>query len=1040
MRKILSILFMTCLVFFGAIGLTACGSEGSGEQPSKLNAPVVTLVGNVASWQEDSNADKFEISLSGSLSYVENTVTSKSLVDGQTFKVRAVGDGINYKTSDWSNTVTYAQNAQTGVQEPEYLGIFASLTEPQQSSGLPEALNPSPMRITAGAMSISGGYRSLEDLLEESFENQDNWLGENYPTGSSFDIYSRAGNQIYIQIWLNNPNQHTILSLKLNGVKYQVGGGLSSFFIEKSGVLYNCVYVAVTIPEQTFNSKEYVVSEIEYIEGTFINADGTDTFMNENDTIVVGLPYTAQNPQVQNYQETAVTINSCSIAFNLTDSQNLIGLSGGWLGVAVYDGFELKENKKVVVGDNALTITGLEENSQYEIIVYVYADLHDGYGVHPHGIAYMYTFTPEVLVINEIDGAIVSNEQGTGYIGAVKVSTTLNSNTAEYVKLEILDANENVVYTNYQFDGEEVVTDGILNGKNYTVCVYYKDNEYPQGKYVDRWIYVDKLVDPTADEVDYYTFVDKGIFSFEFTSYSDKYAGVDSFVVRYLDEYSARYIAEDVLYLIANPNAVNDLWNEWLALEQQWRKAEEQSEESNNLYKQMHVVYNRHQDLANVENVWENYFDKNTDENFWQAEKLKGKYFYSYSYSGTDTENVFYANGRYYVLLENISDNEWKKVEVVMQLVKNETTENDGLVEKISSPSTGGLSLKGVFNEQHYRCVEFLEGASVNGDQFTFTLNNSHDRRIGNSGDTSSSEKKQYIYRIEANGHEIYLNQNIQTYEIDQDAWIQEYIRNAKQGTLDAVSLYKKYMPDYSEQTITLDYTEVDAGKYTFLIQTRMYNKEYEEDESEDFTEVYEMEIYKQLDKPALTVEGCYGYIELPDSASKYDIRFEAYDKQNKTIALTHNDVNWDSNSQSYRFDFAYEGAKVKVKLSKLPESSGEDGGSNQTSYWYDSDWTNFVDSDATQLTAPTFTTEGYSRTVIVNSNESQQGYIEKIIYTIDDGQERTGDRIEFSSYRPGTYTIKAKVVANYMGKEAGYCDSEWATYSYTKSGSSDKK
>ena len=111
MRKFLSILFMMSLVFFGAIGLTACGSEGGGEQPSKLNAPVVTLVGNVASWQEELNAEKFEISLSGSLSYVENTVTSKALADGQTLKVRAVGDGTNYKTSDWSNTVTYTQNA-----------------------------------------------------------------------------------------------------------------------------------------------------------------------------------------------------------------------------------------------------------------------------------------------------------------------------------------------------------------------------------------------------------------------------------------------------------------------------------------------------------------------------------------------------------------------------------------------------------------------------------------------------------------------------------------------------------------------------------------------------------------------------------------------------------------------------------------------------------------------------------------------------------------------------------------------------------------
>jgi len=74
----------------------------------KLSAPVVTLNGNVASWEADENADKFEISLDGVLSYVENTVTEKALEEGQTIKVRAVGDGINFSTSDWSNSVKYS--------------------------------------------------------------------------------------------------------------------------------------------------------------------------------------------------------------------------------------------------------------------------------------------------------------------------------------------------------------------------------------------------------------------------------------------------------------------------------------------------------------------------------------------------------------------------------------------------------------------------------------------------------------------------------------------------------------------------------------------------------------------------------------------------------------------------------------------------------------------------------------------------------------------------------------------------------------------
>ena len=42
---------------------------------------------------------------------VENIVTSKTLTDGQTFKIRAVGDGRLYSTSAWSNSVTYTEGA-----------------------------------------------------------------------------------------------------------------------------------------------------------------------------------------------------------------------------------------------------------------------------------------------------------------------------------------------------------------------------------------------------------------------------------------------------------------------------------------------------------------------------------------------------------------------------------------------------------------------------------------------------------------------------------------------------------------------------------------------------------------------------------------------------------------------------------------------------------------------------------------------------------------------------------------------------------------
>lgn len=80
--------------------------------PTKLTAPTVVLSGDTATWSADVSADKFEISVDGNLSYIENSITSKKLSDGQTFKIRAIGDGTNYANSDWSNSVTYVKTIQ----------------------------------------------------------------------------------------------------------------------------------------------------------------------------------------------------------------------------------------------------------------------------------------------------------------------------------------------------------------------------------------------------------------------------------------------------------------------------------------------------------------------------------------------------------------------------------------------------------------------------------------------------------------------------------------------------------------------------------------------------------------------------------------------------------------------------------------------------------------------------------------------------------------------------------------------------------------
>ncbi len=92
------------------LSLVACSSGGGsselGELP-KLSAPVVTLIENVASWAPNPNAAKFEIAVNGTVHDLPNTASSYTLADGESLRVRAVGDGVTSATGDWSPAVAY---------------------------------------------------------------------------------------------------------------------------------------------------------------------------------------------------------------------------------------------------------------------------------------------------------------------------------------------------------------------------------------------------------------------------------------------------------------------------------------------------------------------------------------------------------------------------------------------------------------------------------------------------------------------------------------------------------------------------------------------------------------------------------------------------------------------------------------------------------------------------------------------------------------------------------------------------------------------
>ena len=286
------------------------------------------------------------------------------------------------------------------------------------------------------------------------------------------------------------------------------------------------------------------------------------------------------------------------------------------------------------------------------------------------------------------------------------------------------------------------------------------------------------------------------------------------------------------------------------------------------------------------------------------------------------------------------------------------------------------------------------------------------------------------MYEISYNGNVLYTCENGTTPSIDEDGWIEDYINGVKDGTLNAQELYDSYVPDYGPNTVTLDLSKVQAGVNRFLILFRSHDKVYDGDH-EAYCAV-DVEVRKQYTEPTLELDGYYGYVN-KENEDGGNIVLEAYDKDGNEIIITMNDLYWDYERAAYRFDFGYQGGKVRAKVS-TENYGGEDGGQNE-SYWSDSEWTEYCYSEVTALSPADFTLQGYDLTW---TSQNASEYVERYVYVINDGEEQGGTSCYL--YYQGSCTVKVKAIVSEQGKQAGYCDSEWKSYNYVHTSSGDKK
>ena len=104
-KRVLCILLSMALIALCVTCLLACSEDDDSQKLPQLKTPEVTRDGDNAVWKKVENAVKYELDISGETLYVDCETTSYPLKRGQVLKVRAIGDDVNYSSSEWSGGV-----------------------------------------------------------------------------------------------------------------------------------------------------------------------------------------------------------------------------------------------------------------------------------------------------------------------------------------------------------------------------------------------------------------------------------------------------------------------------------------------------------------------------------------------------------------------------------------------------------------------------------------------------------------------------------------------------------------------------------------------------------------------------------------------------------------------------------------------------------------------------------------------------------------------------------------------------------------------
>ena len=207
--------------------------------------------------------------------------------------------------------------------------------------------------------------------------------------GSKQEIYYAAQNQdVYIHIYISNPDQFEILSFTLNGQKY------SSYMFE-SGSTQELLILKYNVGA-AHGIVEYTIDQIKYIDGTEIK----DVKIGGDRTVKAGIRTEDQvTATVTNLQ---ISTNSVSFNATIADEDNLIAYNNGVIKAVLFDGDTLVAEKELTLGSNAVAFENLKNGTVYQYAIVACYDNLTGDAIGFHVLAKKAFQTNNIVLFDNI--------------------------------------------------------------------------------------------------------------------------------------------------------------------------------------------------------------------------------------------------------------------------------------------------------------------------------------------------------------------------------------------------------------------------------------------------------------------------------------------------------------------------------------------------------------------------------------------------------------------------------------------------------------